>query len=298
MLRLWVALAVAAGVFLAGAGAPVVAVAPFLDEAGTGLANLGLGLGDALAGRLSPHGLLVVPPGALQAWLIQRGLPPTREAWTQAAEALGAEALIFPAVEKFQAVTMSFTLFLFTVRGASVTAELRAEILKLPATSGEVVRARGEASGPTSVEVSLHFPVDVCLGGFRTDRGVYWAGEPVTLGYRDPTPPNAFYVVIRPASALTPNWTSPVATSTVGSPCVTWTWNQVFPPAAGPGDYVAELYQVLGPLPIAVRTFTIEPAAAVELVVGTSAFGTAPWGEALGKALDGLAAKLLPLLKP
>lgn len=298
MRRLWVVGFLAAGVFLVGAGAPVVALAPFADEAGTGLANLGVGLGDMLAGRLSPHGILVIPPGALQAWVLQRGLLSNREAWIQAAEALGAEVVVLPAVEKFQAVTMSFTLFLFTVRGASVKAELRAEVLQLPSRSGDVVRARGEASGPTSVEVSLHFPVDVCLGGFRTDKGVYWAGETVTLGYRDPTPPNSFYVLIRPASAPSPTWTSSPLASTVSNPCVTWTWNQVFPPAAGPGDYVAELYQVPGLLPIGARTFTIGSAAAVELVVGTPAFGTAPWGEALGKALDGLAAELLFLHKP
>ncbi len=298
MRRLCSGLLLAAGLSLTVAGAPVVAVAPFTAEVGTGLANLGLGLGDMLAGRLAPQGILVVPPGALQAWVLQRGLVPSREAWIQAGEALGAEVVVLPAVEKLEAVTMSFTLFLFTVRGASVTAELRAEVLRLATRSGEVVRARGEASGPTSVEVSLHFPVDVCSGGFRTDKGVYWTGEPVTLGYRDPAPPNAFSVVIHPTSAPTPNWTSPVAGSTVGSPCVTWTWNQVFPPAAGPGEYVAELYQPPNPIPIATRTFTIGTAAAVELVVGTPAFGTAPWGEALGKALEGLSAKILPLVQP
>ncbi|MCX7750177.1 MAG: hypothetical protein N2320_01210 [Candidatus Bipolaricaulota bacterium] len=289
--------ALVVGLAAAGAGAPVVAVAPVADEAGTGLANLGLGLGDMLSGRLSREGLLVVPPGALQAWAVQNGLLPGREAWIRAARALGAEVLLLPAVEKFQAVTMAFTLFLFTVRGASVTAELRAEVLKLAVGSGEVVRARGEAAGPTSVEVALHFPIDVCLGGFRTDKGVYWSGEAVTLGYRDPSPPNAFYVVIHPVASPTPSWTSPVASSTVATPCVTWTWNQLFPPAAGPGDYVAELYRVPNPLPIATRTFTIGAAAAVELVVGSPAFGTAPWGEALGKALDGLVAKILPLVR-
>ncbi|MCR4391719.1 MAG: hypothetical protein NUV94_02810 [Candidatus Acetothermia bacterium] len=125
--------------------------------------------------------------------------------------------------------------------------------------------------------MALYFPLDVCLGGFRTERSVYYSGETVTLGNRDPTPPNSFYVVVRPATALTPSWTSPVASSAVGTPCVTW--NQVFPP----GDYVAELYQVPNPVPIATRAFTIEAAAAVELVVGSPAFGGAPWGAALGQ---------------
>lgn len=292
MRRLWIAvlgLALAAG----GAAAPVIAVAPFADEAGTGLANLGPGLGDMLVGRLSPHGFLVVPPGALQAWLAQNGLPPTRDNWQAAAAALGAEAVILPAVEKFQATTLAFTLFLFTVRGASVVTDLRAEVVRLPAGPSEILRAHGEASGPASVEVALHFPVDVCLGGFRTDKSVYYSGETVTFGYRDPAPPNSFYVVVHPVSSATPSWSSGSASSTALTPCVTWTWNQVFPPAAPPGDYVVELYQVPNPFPIATRTFTISSAAAVELVVGSPAFGSAPWGEALGQALDELAGKIL-----
>ncbi len=296
MRRLGIAVLFGLAVAVAGGAAPVIAVAPFADEAGTGLANLGPGLGDMLSGRLSPHGFLVIPPGALQAWLSQNGLLPTRANWHAAAIALGAEVLILPAVERFQATTMAFTLFLFTVRGASVVTDLRAEVVRLPAGPSEVLRARGEASGPASVEVALHFPLDVCLGGFRTDKGAYYSGETVTLGYRDPAPPNSFYVVVRPTASLVPAWTSPVQASSVPSPCVTWTWNQVFPPVASPGDHVAELYQVPNPVPIAARTFTITPAAAAELVVGSAAFGSAPWGEALAKALDELAAKIRSLL--
>jgi hypothetical protein len=285
------------GIAVAGAAAPVVAVAPFVDEVRTGLANLGPGLGDMLVQRLSAAGLFVVPPAALQAWLTQNGLLPTRDTWQAAARVFGAEFLILPAVERFQATTMAFTLFLFTVRGATVVTDLRAEVIRLATGASETVGARGEASGPASVEVAVYFPFDVCLGGFRTDKSVYFGGETVTIGYRDPLPPNSFYVVIRPAASLTPSWTSAVAASTVATPCVTWAWNQVFPPAAGPGDYVAELYRIPLLTPIVTRPFTIGAAAAVELVVGSPAFGTAPWGEALNQALDGLLTKLLPILR-
>lgn len=299
MRRVWVAVLVGGLVAVVGAAAPVIAVAPFADEAGTGLANLGPGLGDMLVGRLAPHGFLVIPPGALQAWLAQNGLLPSRESWYAAARAMGADVLILPAVERFQATTMAFTLFLFTVRGASVVAELRAEVVRLPAGTSEVLRARGEASGPASVEVAVHFPVDVCLGGFRTSKSVYYSGETVTLGYLDPSPPNSFYVVIHPATSPTPSWTSPIASSTSVNPCVTWTWNQVFPPAAAPGEYVAKLYPSPGlGWPIATRTFRIEATAAVELVVGSAAFGGAPWGAALSKAVDDLATKILQLVRP
>ncbi len=211
--------------------------------------------------------------------------------------AMGGDVLVLPAVEKFQATTMSFTLFLFTVRGATVQTDLSAEVVTLATGATQAVGAHGEASGPASVEVALHFPFDVCLGGFRTDKSVYFGGETVHLGYRDVAPPNSFYVIVRPAASLVPSWTSAVVASAVATPCVTWTWNQVLPPLASPGDYVAELYRT-PPVLIATRTFTISAAAAVELVVGSPAFGTAPWGDALAKALDGLTAKLVPILRP
>lgn len=286
-------------VTLVGLAAPNVAVAPFVDKAGTGLANLGPGLGEMLAQRLSAGGLFVVPPGALQAWLTQNGLLPTRDAWQAAARAFGAEVLILPAVEVFQATTMSFTLFLFTVRGATVQTDLSAEVVTLATGAIQAVAARGEASGPASVEVTLYFPFDVCLGGFRTGKSVYLSGESVRLGYRDIAPPSSFYVVVHQVASPVPNWTSTVAASTVAAPCVTWTWNQMFGATpAPPGDYVADLYRIPSPIPIATRTFTISAAAAVELVVGSPAFGTAPWGEALAQALDDLTAKLVALLLP
>lgn len=298
MRQVWMAVLVVVAVAAAGMAGSVVAVAPFRDEAATGLANLGPGLGDMLGQRLSRQGFLVGPPGALQAWVAQHRLLPTPDSWRAAAVALGAEVLILPAVERFQATAVAFTLFLFTVRGATVLTEVRGEVVRLATGASETVRGRGEASGATSVEVALHFPLDVCLGGFRTDKSVYYSGETVTIGFRDPLPPRSFYVVVRPVAAPTPSWTSAPASSTVASPCVTWTWNQLFPPAAAAGDYLAELYEVGNPVPLATRTFTITPAAAVELVVGSPAFGTAPWGEALAKALDELAAKIGALLRP
>jgi len=78
---------------------------------------------------------------------------------------------------------------------------------------------------------------------------------------------------------------------------VTWTWNQALLPHVGPGEYVTILYRVPSPVPIATQTFTISAAAAVELVVGSASFASAPWGEALNQALDSLAAKLLPLVR-
>ncbi|MEW6216780.1 MAG: hypothetical protein AB1543_03785, partial [Candidatus Bipolaricaulota bacterium] len=45
-----------------GFSSPRVAVAPFVDRAGTGLANIGPGLGEMLGQRLAAAGLFVIPP--------------------------------------------------------------------------------------------------------------------------------------------------------------------------------------------------------------------------------------------
>ncbi len=289
-----------------GFSSPRVAVAPFVDRAGTGLANIGPGLGEMLGQRLAAAGLFVIPPAALQAWLSQTGggvyptgiIPtPDTQAWRTASLALGADVLILPSVEKFYTSTIAFTLFLFTVRGASVQTDLHAEVVHLATGAVQSVTAHGEASGAASVEVHLHFPFDVCSGGFRTSKGVYFDGETVPIGYRDPAPPNTYYITIHSSASPIPNWASATASSTGANPCVTWTWNQALLPHAGPGEYVAILYRVPSPVPIATQTFTISAAAAVELVVGSASFASAPWGEALNQALDSLAAKLLSLVR-
>jgi len=283
-----------------GQTGPKLAVPPFVDRAGSGLAGVGLGLADVLAQRLKDLGLFVIPPSAIQSWVQQFGLVPGPEAWAAAAQGLGAELLIQGSVDKFSASSIALTFLFFTVRGASVYTELGAQVLNFRTGESKRVSGAGTASGPASVEVTLYFPVDVCGGGFRTDKAVYYSGENVTLGYLDPNPllpPNSFYVVIHPLASSTPSWTSAPASSSPINPCVTWTWNQSFPPAAAPGDYLAKLYDATNVL-IATRTFTISPTVAAELVFGTPTFTQAPWGTAFQVAMEDLIAKLLPLLRP
>ncbi len=298
MKRMLLALVLFVSVAAMAQTGPRVAVAPFVEKTYTGLPGIGPGLGEMLAQRLQNLEFFVIPPAALQALVQQFGLVPGPQTWQLAAQNLGAEVFIQGAVEKFSASSMTFTFLFFTVRGASVSTELSAQVVDFRTGESKTVSGFGTASGPASVEVTLYFPIGVCSGGFLTDKAIYYTGETVTLGYLDPAPPNSFYVVIHPVASALPSWTSPVASSTPGNPCVTWTWNQSFPPQAAPGDYVAELYDWPTSVLLATRTFTIAPAAAAELVFGTSAFTQAPWGAALGSAMDELITKLVPILRP
>ncbi len=283
---------------LGALAAPIsVAVPPFVDKAGTGLIGVGVGLGQMLAQELSAAGYRVIPPEALKAFLDQNGIQPSPAAWRGAALALGADYLVQGTVEDFHASFISITLVFVTVRGASVKLELGATVEDLRRGTTREVRARAEASGPASLELNLYFPTDVCWGGFRTDKAVYYSGEPVRLGYRDPSPPNSFYVVIHPTGSPSPSWTSPIQSSSPSNPCVTWTWDQTFgSDQASPGDYTAELYDTSLPAPIATQTLTISATAVAELVVGSGAFREAPWGKAVADAMAKLVKDILALL--
>ncbi len=291
---LFVVLALGLG---AWATTPSVAVLPFIDEAGTGLIGVGMGLGRMLAQELSAAGYRVISPDGLKAFLDQNGIQPSPAAWRGAALSLGAEYLVQGRVEDFHASSISIALVFVTMRGASVEVELGATVEDLRGGTSREVRARAEASGPVSLELNLYFPTDVCWGGFRTDKAVYYPGEAVLLGYRDPSPPNSFYVVIHPAGSPSPSWTSPIRSSSPSDPCVTWTWDQTFGSnQAAPGEYTAELYNALLPTPIANRAFTISATAAAELVVGSGAFQEAPWGKAVADAMAELVKGILDLL--
>lgn len=284
-----------------GPAGPVLAVAPFQNLSGVPLANVELGMAEMFRGILEGMGYRVVPAGALQGWAAQRGLP-LRDPGVlrDAARDLGATHLIEGALEELNAVSVRISLGFLTVEGASVTARVGARLTSLADGTllGEF-SAEGRAQGRAGLSFDLTFflslPGDICAGGFRSSKGAYLRGEPVLFGYLDPAPPNPFYVVVEPLGGGPPSWTSPVETSSLGDPCVEWTWDQLFgPDPASPGFYRAYLYDGT-PTPIATLTFEIlpEPAPwAVELSVGTPEFAVTAWHEALMRALGVLAGKI------
>jgi len=281
-------------------GKPILAVAPFFDRSGAGLLGVETGLAEMLADRLRAAGYHVIPYLALEGWLTGQGITERREAtWSQAAAAMGARYILFGTLESLQTSKITLSLGFISIQGVGATA--RASLRVVAAASGEEVacltaEGSGQGQATTSFRLFFSLPWDVCLGGLRTNKLTYLSGEPVIIGYRDPSPPGTFYLVIRPAGLPGPNWTFPTASSTTSDPCLSWSWDQTFRgvPAA-PGDYTVELYRIpiLGPIALAAFRISPEPAGwSVELKVGTPEFSGTAWNQAISAALDALADQL------
>ncbi len=281
-------------------GRPVLAVAPFVDASGSGLLSVEGGLADMLEGKLQQAGYQVLPPQALASWLAGQGIwDRTPAAFAQAAAAMGADYLLLGTLEALHTTRVSLSLGFFTVEGVSATARVSLAVYA-PATGDQLARLEAEGTGRGEATASFRFffslPWDVCLGGLRTSKFTYLYGEPVVIGYLDPTPPGTFYVTVQGAMPPSPVWLSPNQSSSAADPCVSWTWNQWFGAThADPGLYTVSLYQVGNPVPIATANFQISPEPAgwsVELQVGTPEFSGTAWNQAISAALDELVSGL------
>ncbi len=289
--------------FVLGLAEKTVAVAPFLDR-GSGLIGVDFGLAEMLEAKLREAGIPVIPARALESFRVGQNLPRTWATWKLAAASLGADLLLLGTLENLQTAQISIALGFLVLQGVSAQAEV--SLVVWDVARGEAVatlREKGTGQGQATASFRFFFalPWDVCAGGFRTNKSAYLRGEPVLLGYVDPAPPRSFYVVIHPVAAAAPSWTSPVVSSSLAQPCVTWTWDGYFGNVlADPGLYQAELYDASNNLLIATRTFTIEDIFAgwaVELRFGAPEFAGTAWYQALASALDALVPKLLPILR-
>jgi hypothetical protein len=283
-----------------------IAVAPAVDRSGSGLLNVEYGISEILEGKLRNAGYPVIPSRALESWRLGQGIPVrTPEIWKSAAQALGAELLILPTLESVQAARITLSLGPLVLEAVSAQASLSAVLWDVQKNM-EIAKISGSGTGQGQLTPSFRFfwviPWDVCLGGLRTNKPVYLQGEPVLIGYLDPSPSNDFYVVVESVATPSLSWTSAILTSTSSEPCVQWTWDQMFGPTpADPGTYRVKLYRWTGSTwtLIATRTFTIEPgvpAWGLELTFGTPEFATTAWHQAISNALEDLWNKLLPLL--
>ena len=279
---------------------PLLAVAPFVDASGSGLLSVEGGLADMLAGKLQQAGHGVIPHQALESWLVGQGVwERTPAAFAQAAAAMGADYLVLGTLEALHTTRVSLSLGFFTVEGVSATARVCLAVYA-PATGEQLARLEAEGTGRGEATASFRFflslPWDVCLGGLRTSKSTYLYGEPVIIGYLDPTPPGTFYVTIQEALPPSPVWSSPNRSSSAADPCVSWTWNQWFGAThADPGLYTVSLYEAGNPVPIATANFQIssDPAAwSIELQVGTPEFSGTAWNQAISAALDELVSNL------
>lgn len=284
---------------------PMLAVAPFVDASGGGLLGAEQGIAGMLVDRLEAVGYTVLPPQALESWLSGQGIEARSPGeWVRTAAALGADYLLLGTLDSLSAAKVTLNLGFISVQGVSASARLGLEVVD-PATGEEVARlqAEGSGQGQATASFNMFFSLswDVCGGGLRTSKTAYLSGEPVVIGYRDPSPPGTVYVVVRPADLSGPSWVSPWKSTTAADPCVTWTWDQTFggTPAA-PGDYTVEVYRIPVSGPIAWTSFRVLPEPAgwsAELRVGTPEFSGTAWNQAIGAALDGLVDQLFHLFQ-
>jgi len=283
-----------------------IAVAPTLDLSGSGLLNVEYGISEMLEGKLRSAGYVVIPSRALESWRLGQGIPVRNpEIWKAAAQALGAELLILPTLNSVHTARITLSLGFLVLEAVSAQATVSAVLWDV-SENREKASFSGTGTGQgqmvPSFRLFLVIPWDVCLGGLRTNKSIYLQGEPVLMGYLDPSPSNDFYVTVE--SAVTPSlsWTSSVLTSTASEPCVRWTWDQMFGTTpADPGTYLVKLYKWTGSAwsHIATQTFVIEPgfpAWGLELTFGTPEFATTAWYQAISAALEDLWSKLLPHL--
>ncbi len=306
MKKTLVAFAVLAAGVWAWAQLPVVVVAPFTVRAG--LIGADFGLAEMLEKKLQDAGFSVIPARALESWRVGQGfLIRDENVWKAGAQALGAQILLLGTLEDLRTARITIGLGPLAIQAVSAEVLLSLRVFDLATNQVRAtLQAKGQGQGQATLafQLFLSIPWDVCLGGFRTNKSAYYQGEPVVLGYLDPTPPRNFYVVIHPQASPTPSWTSPIASSTPSDPCVQWTWDQMFPgpTSATPGIYIAELYPDpnIG-VPIATKTFEIESIFAgwsLELSFGAPEFAQTAWYQALSQAMEALWAQLLPALKP
>lgn len=304
MRKALIALLVFVGAVWAWAQGPVVAVAPFVVRAG--LIGADFGLAEMLEKKLQDAGFSVLPARALESWRLGQGIPFRDETtWKTGAQILGANFLLLGTLESLNTARITVGLGPLAIQAVSAEALLSLRVFDLGKNAVvATLQAKGQGQGQATLAFQFFFavPWDVCLGGFRTNKVVYYQGEPVLLGYLDPSPPHSFYVVIHPQTSPAPSWTSPVASSSPSDTCVQWTWDQMFGASlADPGTYVAELYEATSSTLIATRAFEIEPVFAgwsLELSFRAPEFAQTAWYQALQQAMDSLWTQLLPIIKP
>jgi len=302
---------------LAAQGSPsqlVIAVTRFDDRSGSSLANVGEGVADLLTEKLVNAGYRVVERSEIEAILLERGLNPMLTGdLAQAAQLVGADVLLIGSVTRVGIQETTISLGFLTVSGATVTVDLSIRAVSVYTT--EIMGAASvaaEAEGTTGFSLNIGqlispgWRANVCAGGFRTDKSVYYQGEIINIGYLDPSPalPNQFNV-----------WPSGPGITMVGfnlgsksssSPypsCVTWAWNPS--PPLFPGTYTLNLYDNWGPPWDPLRaniTFTVvagaaPPAWVSEITVGTEQFKETIVGQAVDEALDKLVVEIGGILQ-
>ncbi len=285
--------------------APRVAVVEFDDRSRARLDNLGVGVSDKLAARLSEGGVRIASRGEMETWMRAAGLALTsQEHLALAARELGVDFVVFGTVDAVDVDAQSLDLGLVRLSGAQAHVSLTAHVVRADASKASVRSASGSGAGPTSLSVSLGLfaaPLcDVCAGGLVADRTTYGEGELVSFGYRGDAAPGWFGLELYAADGAFLRWLGWRFVERDG--CETWVWNQRDGPGMPvvPGTYTARLRDdgaLLGMATLQIRpslTWTVP--SLEQLTVGTAAFDQDAVGVAINDAVGQLADAILPVV--
>ncbi len=285
-----------------------IVVAEFDDRSNTGFVNMGRGIADKLAARLAESGARVIEPGELEAVMQEQNLnPDVAGDVTRAARVLGVDLLISGVIETVDLQEASVNLGFLRVSGASVDVKATARMVDVgTAEILTAVSAEGHEEGSTGFSVDLGNILNlseadsVCAGGLRTDRPLYYMGNPIPVGYKNTSLPGWFSLEIYTGSGTFLRWLGWQYIETGG--CGRWFWDQMDALGAqmSPGFYLAKLWN--GASYVATTTFQIQPGfsfsvpPAREITVGEGPFESTIVGSAVNQAVGQLASSLLTAL--
>ena len=283
-----------------------VAVVSFKDESNSGFANVSDGVADMLVERLVNSGFNVLEREQIESVLFEQQLNPSiNSELARASRIAGADALIVGSVTGIDIRKQQINLGFISVTGATVKVNMSYRVIssytsQIIAADSETVEAEGQTDASFKLGTLLNsvsqVNINVCAGGFRTNKNAYAPGEVINVGYRDPGPPSSFAIrFYNSTGPIGPNLISTFKSTSPGNSCVTWNWNP--PSPLPPGNYSVKLYPWPPLSVIATKNFSVSAGASSPSWVGEITFGTKQFedsivGDAVEEALDKIASNL------
>lgn len=284
-----------------------IAIARFEDRSNSGFANVSQGISDILAQKLVNRGFTVVERAELESVIREQQLNPAKEdQLARAGQIAGADVLLIGSVTNIDITKTTISLGFISVSGASVDVKLTYRLVST--YTGEILEASqltAEAEGQTDFSFQIGEMINsisqvrsnVCAGGLVTDKSTYYKDDVINVGYLDPSPPTSYTIeFFGPGGSVGPSIWSQMKQSSIGEPCLVWSWNSST--ALPPGNYRVHLYRWNNlSSPIAISNFQVSPNVAPpswteEITVGSQQFSESIVGEAVTTALTRLTGEI------
>ncbi len=303
-------ISVLSGSSVSGASELKVAVASFTDKSNSGFANVSNGVADLVVQNLVNSGFQTLERQQLESVLLEQQFNPVNTSQlAQATRIAGADALVAGSVTNIDVNKTMLNLGFLSVTGVTVTVDLSYRVIsaytsQILGAQSVTAKAEGETDASFRIGTMLNslsqVSQNVCGGGLRTSKNVYYQGEVITVGYLDPFPPSSLTIQFSNASGpIGPSLFSNFKTTSGGNRCATWSWNPSG--TLPPGTYSVDLYSWPPSSPIASKGFQVSGGVAPPNWVGQVTFGTQQFqdsivGDAVEKALTKMSTSLVNTL--